>query len=94
MLLAGALAVATIASPGAAAAQTEGPTTTVVADDVPGLGEIIGSPDAGPKPTDAGDRGGAAQLALAAILLGGVSFILVKIFREVQGSQSDASDPV
>lgn len=50
-------------------------------DEIPGLGSIIGSPEAGPKPDDAGDRGGYAQLALAAVLFGGVGFILRKIFR-------------
>lgn len=47
--------------------------------DSPGLGSITGTPDAGPDPEDAGDRGGFAQLALAVILLGGIGFIASRV---------------
>ena len=51
-------------------------------DDAPGLGSIIGSPDAGPEPDDAGDRGGYAQLGLAIVLITAVCFIGWRIVRE------------
>lgn len=50
--------------------------------ETPGLGEIIGSPEAGPDPEDAGDRGGWAQLALAGVMLAGVMFIARRIVKE------------
>jgi hypothetical protein len=56
-------------------------------EDIPGLGSIIGSPDPGPKPEDAGDRGGWAQLALGGIVIGGVAFIVRKIFREAEAGR-------
>lgn len=52
--------------------------------DAPGLGNIIGSPDAGPDPQDAGDRGGWAQLVLAGVMAGGVVFIGSRIIRDVR----------
>lgn len=68
------------------AGEDQPPATDSDADEIPGLGNIIGSPDAGPKPEDAGDRGGYAQLLLAAVLFGAVAFILRKIFREAAGT--------
>ena len=66
--------------PSASALQIE-PIEDAPADDAPGLGSIIGSPDAGPDPDDAGDRGGWAQLVLAVVLVGGVGFIMTRIIR-------------
>jgi len=51
-------------------------------DEAPTLGRITGSPDPGPAPEDAGDRGGAAQLGLALVLFGGLVFIAVRIRAE------------
>ncbi len=87
-----------LAVPGTATAQDDGggsgsdgdaPTQSVDPEDapdeeLPGLGKIIGSPDAGPDPEDAGDRGGWAQLALAGVLLVGVGFIAFRIVRGVR----------
>lgn len=86
-----------LAVPGTAMAQDDGgsdsdgspPPQSVDAEDapdeeLPGLGKIIGSPDAGPDPQDAGDRGGWAQLALAGVLLVGVGFITFRIARGVR----------
>ena len=53
-------------------------------DEAPGLGRITGSPDPGPAPEDPGDRGGAAQLALAVILIAAVGFIGRQIMRDVR----------
>ena len=60
---------------------------TTEPEDIPGLGSIIGSPEPGPKPEDAGDRGGWAQLALGGIVIGGVAFIVRKIFREAEAGR-------
>ena len=50
-------------------------------DDAPGLGSITGSPEAGPDPEDAGDRGGFAQLGVAIVLLSGIGFIASRVVR-------------
>lgn len=50
--------------------------------EAPGLGDIVGSPEAGPEPEDAGDRGGWAQLTLAVVIAGGVLFIGSRILKE------------
>ena len=52
--------------------------------DAPGLGSIVGSPDAGPSPDDAGDRGGAAQLGVALGLLAALCFIGFQIWRSAR----------
>lgn len=57
-------------------------------DDAPGLGSIVGSPEAGPKPEDPGDRGGYAQLGLAVVLLAGVAFIASRVVREARRTKS------
>lgn len=50
-------------------------------DDTPGLGVITGTPDPGPDPEDAGDRGGFAQLGVAIVLLGGIAFIASRVIK-------------
>jgi len=47
-------------------------------------GRIIGSPAAGPKPENPGDRGGYAQLITLAVMVGGVAFIGWRITRQVR----------
>ena len=70
-------------------ASNDAPSTSVDGgEELPGLGKIIGSPDAGPGPDDAGDRGGWAQLALAGILLVAVGFIAFRITRGITTSDS------
>lgn len=61
--------------------------------DAPGLGNIVGSPEAGPEPEDAGDRGGWAQLALAVVLAGGVAFIGSRIVRGSRRTRADNISP-
>ncbi len=80
LLLVAALAPAALMPAAPASAQIE-PLDEVEREDPPGLGSIIGSPEAGPKPEDAGDRGGWAQLVLAVAVFGGVGFILTRVFR-------------
>ncbi|MFT7474608.1 MAG: hypothetical protein ACI81L_001533 [Verrucomicrobiales bacterium] len=60
-------------------------------EDAPGLGSIIGTPEAGPKPDDPGDRGGYAQLGLAVVLVGGITFIGSRIVRESRRNRSNIS---
>lgn len=56
--------------------------------EAPGLGNIVGSPEAGPEPEDAGDRGGWAQLTLAVVVFGGVLFIGSRILKESRAGRS------
>lgn len=50
-------------------------------------GNSIGSPDAGPKPQQSGDRGGSAQLTLLAVLVVAVSFVMWKILHGARGGR-------
>ena len=59
-------------------------------DVAPNLGRITGSPDPGPAPEDAGDRGGLIQLVLAIILFIGLLFIATRIRAEVQRNRLGA----
>lgn len=63
-------------------------------DDAPGLGSIIGTPDAGPEPEDAGDRGGYAQLGIAALMLFGVLFIGSRIVLSARQNNTHNDDPL
>lgn len=56
-------------------------------EEAPGLGDITGSPEAGPDPEDAGDRGGFAQLTLAVVLGAAVLFIGSRLVRAAQANQ-------
>ncbi len=58
-------------------------------DEAPNLGRITGSPDPGPAPEDAGDRGGLIQLGLAVILFSGLVFIAFRIRSEVTRNRAD-----
>ena len=80
-----ALPTTTLAS-GLADAEVSAQVTPLEEDpeDAPGLGSITGSPDPGPKPDDAGERGGWAQLALAVVMLSALSFIGFQVFRQSQ----------
>ena len=60
-------------------------------EQAPGLGDITGSPDAGPEPEDAGDRGGAAQLVLAVMIFGGIAFIVSRIALATRSRSSNAT---
>ncbi len=50
-------------------------------------GHSVGSPEAGPKPQQSGDRGGSAQLTLLALLVLAVSFVMWKIFHDARGGR-------
>ncbi len=47
----------------------------------PGYNNIIGSPEAGPDPEHAGDRGGWMQLALLGAIAVGAAVVLVRVAR-------------
>lgn len=53
------------------------------ADYLDDAGRIIGSPSAGPKPDNPGDRGGYAQLLTAIVLFTALAFIAWNIRREM-----------
>ena len=50
-------------------------------EEAPGLGVIVGTPEAGPEPEDAGDRGGFAQLGLAIVLFVAIGFIASRVVK-------------
>ena len=79
-------AIAVVIDPGTANAQItpldEEP------DELPTLGNITGSPEPGPDPEDAGDRGGLAQLTLAVVLGGAVVFISSRLIRAARANQA------
>lgn len=50
-------------------------------EEAPGLGVIVGTPEAGPEPEDAGDRGGFAQLGLAIVLFAAIGFIASRVIK-------------
>ncbi|MGI9605935.1 MAG: hypothetical protein ACR2P0_07320 [Acidimicrobiales bacterium] len=56
--------------------------------ETPELGNIVGTPDAGPDPEDAGDRGGWAQLGIALVMFGGIGFIGWRIVRNGHGGRA------
>ncbi|MEM9203801.1 MAG: hypothetical protein AAGC53_19335 [Actinomycetota bacterium] len=58
-------------------------TTEIDPDYLDDAGRIIGSPAAGPKPQQSGDRGGFAQLLTLLALFLGVSFVAWRIRREM-----------
>jgi len=94
-LLVALLVMTTLATPVVVLLTTVGATAQVTplddeSEDAPGLGSIIGSPDAGPEPDDAGDRGGYAQLGLAMVLLTAVCFIGWRIVRESKRNRERA----
>lgn len=86
--------VAIVAISGLAVVHEVAPATAQVTpledepDEAPTLGRITGSPDPGPAPEDAGDRGGVIQLGLAVVLFGGLIFIAFRIRSEVKRNRA------
>ena len=97
VLAAAALALVLLLGVAGAPAGAQDTTTTSVAqvgddDDVPTtlpeeLGNIVGSPDPGPEPEDAGDRGGWAQLGLLGVLVLVVGLVLRHLFRSANRNE-------
>ena len=82
------LAVATHAAP--AAAQEPGSTTTTTLSEVP-IQHIIPEPNTGEEPHEAGDRGGALQLGLLALLVvtfGGAIAVVVRQSRRARAGST------
>ena len=77
----------TAGAPAAPAGAGDDPdrTTTTAFDD--GDQRIIPRPNSGHDPEDAGDRGGALQLALLGLIVVGVGVIGVKVFRQTRQVQ-------
>ena len=85
-MVAALLAVPTAAAQDSGTDTTDEPvrtTTTAVFDPDanPGYNSIIGSPEAGPEPEDAGDRGGSLQFTVFFVMLAGVLVVLVRVMR-------------
>ena len=57
----------------------------------PGADRIIGSPEAGPKPQQSGDRGGSLQFATMGAVAAAVAFIMWRISRAARRSSHHAS---
>lgn len=59
-----------------------------------GADRIIGSPEAGPKPQQSGDRGGSLQFATLGVVAAAVAFIMWRIVRAARRSSHHVSvDP-
>ncbi len=86
LLLVGLLAAAVVAPAVAAGAQEPGSTTTVVA--VPG-GDIVPRPGSGSPPQEAGDRGGALQLGVLALVVLGVGGVVLGVVRQSQRARAE-----
>ena len=57
----------------------------------PGADRIIGSPEAGPKPQQTGDRGGSLQFATLGAVAAAVGFIMWRIARAARRSSHHGS---
>lgn len=98
VLVAAPLALVLLVGAGGAPAGAQDPTTTLVTEDdgapatlPPELGNIVGSPDPGPEPEDAGDRGGWAQLAVLGALVVVVGLVLRHLFRSANRNEPPAA---
>jgi hypothetical protein len=83
MALTAMVYVATVAAPGAAQEPTTSSTTVAVPSQ-----DIIPRPNSGSEPQEPGDRGGALQLGLLALVvvaIGGTVLVLVRRSRQAQG---------
>jgi uncharacterized protein HemX len=83
MVLTAVVYVATVAAPAAAQEPTTSSTTVAVPSQ-----DIIPRPNSGSEPQEAGDRGGALQLGLLALVvvaIGGTVLVLVRRSRQTQG---------
>ena len=61
-----------------------GDTLTPVYEVPSGANRIIGSPEAGPKPQQSGDRGGSLQFATMGAVAAAVAFIMWRIARSAR----------
>ena len=57
----------------------------------PGADRIIGSPEAGPKPQQSGDRGGSLQFVTLGAVAAAVGFIMWRIARATRRSSHHGS---
>jgi hypothetical protein len=82
------LSLGVLATP--AGGQDAGTTTTTIGQ-VP-TQDIVPAPNQGAEPEDAGDRGGALQLGLLALLVGAVGTVVVMVIRQSRRAR-DAVGP-
>jgi len=85
-IIAGLLALALTAAP--ASAQEPGSTTTSLPQ-VP-TQEIVPQPNSGTPPHDAGDRGGALQLAVMGLVVVAVGGVVVMVVRQSRRARQTA----
>jgi hypothetical protein len=91
VLLLAVAACGLVATPLAAAGEVPPDDTTTT---IPAGGDVdfIPGPDSGAPPEDIGDRGGAGQLALFALVLGGVALIVALVLRESRRARAARDD--
>jgi hypothetical protein len=84
---------AVLALTGAATAPTGDRPSTTTSTTQPGYEppHIIPRPNSGHAPTEAGDRGGALQLGLLALIVGGLGLIVVLIVRDSRRARASAN---
>jgi hypothetical protein len=81
-LLAGLALALALAVPGAASAQEPSSgTTTTTLEGMPSQ-DIIPKPGEGEAPEEAGDRGGALQLAVLALVVGSIALAVTVVVRQ------------
>jgi uncharacterized protein HemX len=92
LLLVLALALAAIAplAPASSAAAQDSPTTTSVVE-VPAQ-DIVPRPNSGHEPTEAGDRGGALQLGILAIVVVAIGAAVLHLRRQSQRARAATGD--
>jgi hypothetical protein len=78
------LAVATLLGPSAVADAQEPPPTIDVTDQ-----GIVPEPGSGEAPEEAGDRGGALQLATLGLVVLGISGAVIAVVRQSRRARSD-----
>ena len=87
LLVLALLVLALMAGP--ARAQDPGASTTSLAP-VPDQ-DIVPQPNQGEEPAEAGDRGGALQLGILALVVVGISVVIVVLVRQSRRARADAS---
>jgi hypothetical protein len=82
VLVAGLLLALVLLAPAPAASGQEGGDGTTTSTVPVPVDEIIPQPNSGAEPTEAGDRGGALQLAVLVAIVVGVGVIVALVVRE------------
>jgi hypothetical protein len=81
------LAIVLLAGSTMVPAAAQDPGTSATAGQVP-TQDIVPTPNSGDEPDDAGDRGGALQLAVLALLVLGIAGAVVVVVRQSRRTRS------